>query len=110
MDPAVEKMEAQLKRWSLKINTLAAKTQARIPTSFDTLMHIDELKVLHAITQSKLIEFKAMKDTMARLKAEMESAWNDLDAALQGTAEADGVGGERVSARRKTASRRIRVD
>jgi hypothetical protein len=110
MDPAVEKMEAQLRLWSLKINTLAAKTQARVPTSFDTLMHIDELKVLHAIAQSKLIEFKAVKDTMAHLKTQMESAWKDLDAALQGTADADGVGGERVSVRRNTASRRTRVD
>jgi hypothetical protein len=95
MDLAVEKMEAQLKLWSLKIKALAAKTQiVATPVRFDSLMHIDELKALHAIAQSKLLEYKAVRDTSRRLKAEMEKAWNDLDAALQGPADSDDIGGE----------------
>jgi len=85
MELAVEKMEAQLKRWSLKIEKLAAKTQrAGVRARFDALMCIDELKAAHAVAQSKLIEFKAVEETSrARLGAELKSAWNDLDAAFK---------------------------
>lgn len=85
MEPAVEKMEAQLKLWSLKIDHLATETQvAGVQARFDALMYVDELKALHAIAQSKLIELKAVGDTRrARLKAEMKCAWNDLDAAFK---------------------------
>jgi hypothetical protein len=111
MDPAVEKMEAQLKLWSLKINALAAKTQtAAVPARWDSLMHIDELKALHAIAQSKLIEYKAVRETRPRLKAEMKSAWSELDAALQRPADADDVGGKRMITRRNTDSAGIRID
>ena len=85
MEAAVEKMEAQLKLWSLKIDDLAAKTQrAGVQAGFDALMYIDELKALHAIAQSKFDEFRAAGDAeRARLKAEMKSAWNELDAAFK---------------------------
>ena len=78
-------MAAQLKRWSLKIDHLEAKTQmAGVQASFDALMYIDELKALHAIAQSKFDEFRAAEDTeRAHLKAEMKSAWNDLEAAFE---------------------------
>jgi len=85
MDAAVEKIEAQLKLWSLKIDYLATKTQmAGVQAGFDALMYVDELKALHAIAQSKFDEFRAAGDTeRARLKAEMKSAWNELDAAFK---------------------------
>ena len=85
MNGAVEAMEAQLKLWSSKIDTLAAKTQAvGVQAGFDALMYVDELKALRAIAQSKLDEFKAaggMKE--ARLEAEMKSAWDRLDAVFK---------------------------
>jgi len=85
MEAAVEKMEAQLKRWSLKIDHLEAKTQmAGVQASFDALMYIDELKALHAIAQSRLDEFRTAGDPeRARLRAEMKSAWNELDTAFK---------------------------
>jgi hypothetical protein len=87
MDAAVEKMEAQLKLWNLKIDHLAAKTQmVGVQARFDALMYVDELKALHAIAQSKLIEFKttAVGDTRrARVKAEMTSAWNELESVFK---------------------------
>ncbi len=85
MGVALEKMEAQLNLWSLKIDDLASKTQvAGVQVGFDALIHVDELKALHAIAQSKLDEFRAAGDTeRARLKAEMKSAWNELDAAFK---------------------------
>jgi hypothetical protein len=85
MEAAVEKMEAQLKLWSLKIDNLADKTLVvGAQAGFDTIMYIDELKALHAIAQSKLDEFRAAGDTKrARIKGEMKSAWNELDAAFK---------------------------
>ena len=85
MEPAMEKMEAQLKRWSLRIDHLAAKTQvAGVHAGFDALIYVDELKALHAIALTKFNAFKAGEDTRrARLKAEMKSAWDDLDAAFK---------------------------
>jgi len=85
MEPAMEKMEAQLKRWSLRIDHLAAKTEAAgIRTGFDTLIYVDELKALYAIAHSKFVEFRAAEDTrQARLKAELKTAWDDLEAAFR---------------------------
>ncbi len=85
MEAAVEKMEAQLKRWRLKIDDLAAKTQvAGSQAGFDALMYVDELKALHAIARSRLDEFRAAKQTeRKRLTAEMKRAWNELDAAFK---------------------------
>jgi len=85
MEAAVEKMEAQLKRWRVKIDNLTAKTQtAGVQAGFDALMYVDELKALHAIAQSKFDEFRKAGDTeRRRLKAEMKSAWNELDAAFK---------------------------
>ena len=85
MEAAVEKMEAQLKLWGLQIHKLVAKIQkAGARARFEDLMYIDELKALHAIAQSKLDELRAAGDTRrARLKAEMENAWNELGAAFK---------------------------
>lgn len=85
MEPALEKMDAQLKRWSLRIDHLAAKTQVLgVRAGFDAHIYVDELKALHAIALAKFNEFKAGEDTRrVRLKAEMKSAWDDLDAAFK---------------------------
>jgi hypothetical protein len=83
MEPVLEQMEAQLKVWRLKIDRLAVKTDG-VQTSFDTLLHIDELKALHAIAQSKFIQFKAAGDpSRARLETEMTNAWKDLEATFK---------------------------
>jgi hypothetical protein len=85
MEVAVEKMEAQLKRWSLEIEKIAAKTQgAGVRARFDALMRIDELKAAHAVAQSKLGEFKAAGETnRTRVEGELKSAWSDLVTALK---------------------------
>jgi hypothetical protein len=84
MEQVAKTMEAQLKRWGLKIDRLAAKTEiVGVKTGFDTLMHIDELKALHAIAKAKLLELKAAGDkSRARLETEMTNAGNDLEAAI----------------------------
>jgi len=85
MEATVETMETQLKLWSSKIDRLAAKTQrVGFQARFDTLMHIDELKALRVIAQSKFDEFRAAEGKeQKRLKAGLKSAWNDLDAAFK---------------------------
>jgi hypothetical protein len=81
----METMEAQLKLWGLKIDRLAAKTQAiGVQARFESLMYVDELKALRAIAQSKLDESRAAGGAeQARLKVELKSAWDELSAAFQ---------------------------
>lgn len=85
MEAAVEKMEAQLKLWSVEIDSLAAKTQMPgVQAGFDALMQVDELKALHAIAQSRFDKFRAAGDAgRVHLKAEMDSACSELDAAFK---------------------------
>ncbi len=85
MDSTIEKREDQLKLWEAQIHRLAVKTQmAGVQAGFDSLAYIDELKVLQAIAQAKFAEFRVGRETdRKRLKAEMKSAWKDLEAALQ---------------------------
>jgi hypothetical protein len=85
MLPGVEEMEAQLERWSSQIDRLAAKVQgAGGESGFDTLMYVDELKALHVIAASKLIELKEAEEaTRTRLQAAMKRAWAELEAAFK---------------------------
>jgi hypothetical protein len=78
-------MEAQLKAWGLKINQLVAQTHASgVKAGLDSLMHVDELKALHAIAQAKLNEFTAQEIAdRDRLRSELEKAWEELDAAFK---------------------------
>jgi len=82
---SVEKMQAQLELWSLKIDKLAESTlKDGVEVGFDVHMHIDELKALRAIAQSTLIELKAGgAGKQTRLRAKMRSACDDLDTALK---------------------------
>lgn len=84
MEEAIAAMEAQLKKWSVKINALVARTQmAGVHPTFGALMYIDELKALHALAQLKLDEFLAEEDTdNTRARAELDDAWKDLVAAF----------------------------
>jgi hypothetical protein len=85
MDRTVKKMEAQLTQWRSKIDKLAA----RVPAAggeprFDALLHIDELKALHAIAQARFDEFKAAKDAeRQRCQDVMNRAWNELEGAFK---------------------------
>lgn len=85
MDEAGQKkMEGQLRLWGLRIDKIAARTQTPgVQAGFEAHMHIDELKALHAIAQSKYDEFGAAGyPERARLETEMKSAWNELGAAF----------------------------
>ena len=73
-------MKGKLRLWGLKIENLAAKTtRAGDRARFDNLMHIDELKALHAIAQSKFDELRSGETTdRTRLETEVESTLNEL--------------------------------
>jgi hypothetical protein len=81
-----QRMEAQLRVCGLKIDAIAAKTLTPgVPTGFETLMRVDELKALYAIAISRFAAFRAAGDgTRERLEAEAMTAWNELDTALKG--------------------------
>jgi hypothetical protein len=85
MEADVEEMGAQLKLWSTKIHGIAEQAQkAGARTRFEDLVHVDELKALHAIAQSKFDQFGAAgKPERARLRSELKRAWNELDAAFK---------------------------
>jgi len=85
VEGVVDKVETQLKSWSLQIDDMAARTQVPgVQAGFDALMCIDELKALHAVAKSKLDEFRAAGDAeRTRLKVEMEIACTELDAAFK---------------------------
>jgi hypothetical protein len=87
MEAVMERMDAQLKLWGMKIFRLAARAdRTGAKARFEDLMYVDELKALHAIAKSKFDEFRAAAVGDAkrtRLKAEMKVAWDDLDAAFK---------------------------
>lgn len=81
----LERMETQLKVWSMKIDHLVAVTGLPgVETGFDVHMHIDELKVLHAIASSKLDRMRMAQDgDRIHMAAELASAWEDLEIAFK---------------------------
>jgi hypothetical protein len=85
MEAAMEKMDAQLTRRGVKIESMAAKSMAPgVPAGLVTLTHIDELKALHAITRSKFEEYRvASTGGRERLRHSLKGAWRDLDAAFK---------------------------
>ena len=86
MDSTVVRVKAQLASWSLKIDDLAARTQiAGARARFDDLVYVDELKVLHAIAQSKFDAFRAAQGVeRAGLRTEVDGACDELAAAFKG--------------------------
>ncbi|MDO9693888.1 MAG: hypothetical protein Q7W56_04105 [Candidatus Latescibacteria bacterium] len=80
-------MEEQLEVWRLRIDQLAHEMQRdSAPVGFYTLMHIDELKALHAVAKTNLDEFKAGNDQKrVWLKTGMKRSWDELEVALKKT-------------------------
>ncbi len=81
-----ERMDAQLERWSMRIDQLAAKSQTTgVQPGFEALIHVDELKALHAIAKAKLKECRAANGGTSRVQLEVEMmvAWEDLRAAFE---------------------------
>ena len=85
MEASVQKIEAQLRLWSSKIDRLAAETHiAGTRSGFDALTYIDELKALHAIAQATFDEYRAAEE-MERtdLYVALKRAGDELAAAFR---------------------------
>ena len=89
MDPStasVRRMETQLEVWAGKIDEFTTAAQeskgwARI----DLRQRIDDLKVRRALVRASLDEFKAAgSNGRPALRADLEGAWRDLEAAFRG--------------------------
>jgi hypothetical protein len=73
-------METQLEIWNSRIERLVSRSLTQgAPSNFNTLIHVDELKVLYALALSKLGELKgAPESDRARLEAEARKGMDEL--------------------------------
>jgi hypothetical protein len=85
MAESIEDRIAQLERWSLRISELSDRMpHARAVVRFDDVLHLDELKVLHAIAQTKFDAFQAAAGPeRAALEVEVQDVWAELAAAFE---------------------------
>lgn len=81
----VGKMEAELRRWGVKLDKLMAKAEAAgSEAKVDYRRGVDDLKGKYKVAQSKFAESKAAGSAKwGILKTGLEAAWNDLEAAFK---------------------------
>ncbi len=81
----LEKMEAQLERWSTRIDQLAARTEdAGALTTIGEHLRLDELRICRAIARAKFEEYRtAGEERRQSLRGGVEQAWGDLAAAMK---------------------------
>lgn len=85
---SLTRMEAQLKLWSRSIDKLVASMQldGKRPGT-PVLLHVDELKVLHATALARMNEYRdgggEGAEEEARREGELEKAWKELEAAFR---------------------------
>jgi multidrug resistance efflux pump len=81
----VGKMETQLKQWGAKLDELVAKAdQAGAEAKIEYRKRIDDLRAKQKVARAKLDELKtAGSEKWETLKAGVESAWNELEAAFK---------------------------
>jgi hypothetical protein len=81
----LERMDAQLERWGVKIDALVA--QAEVPGTKAAVNHrelIDELKASRAAARGRLEEFRAeSRSRWRRSRRGMATAWTDLMTAFR---------------------------
>lgn len=84
-DRRVDRMEAQLARWSARIDRLATPTEsAGAATSIDRLQRLDELRFLRALARTRFDEFRTSEEERRpSLKRGVEQAWDDLAVAMK---------------------------
>jgi len=81
----VEKIEAQLKQWGVKLDELVAKAgEATAETKAEYRLQLDDLKAKHRIAQTKLGELKASRrERWDTFSSGVERAWRDFEVAFQ---------------------------
>jgi hypothetical protein len=85
MDEILLKRETQLRKWHQVTTRLASSIHGvGDQKDFDALVYIDELKLLCAIAQSKLDEYKsADRPNRCQQEAGLKRAWDDLGEAVE---------------------------
>jgi len=81
----IEKMEAQIKEWGAKIESLVAKGEmAGEHVRADYRRRVEELRVQGVEAQARFDEFKAAgSETWEAFRTGIEGAWKDLESALK---------------------------
>jgi ABC-type phosphate transport system auxiliary subunit len=85
MKAHVGKMEAQLRRWGLKLDKLQDKSkEVGTAAKADYLRSLDELIRKHRTVRTRLDELKAAGLAQWKsLRGGVDSAWQDLDRTLK---------------------------
>ncbi|MFA5073154.1 MAG: coiled coil domain-containing protein [Nitrospirota bacterium] len=80
----IEKISAQLREWSQKIDELEIKARsAKSDIKREFADQISELKTKRSTAERKLQQFKnASSDAWESMKTDMETAWSDLKNAV----------------------------
>jgi hypothetical protein len=81
----VEKIEAQLKQWAVKLDELVAKAgQATAETKAEYRLQLNDLKTKHRLAQTKLAELKASRrEKWDTFTSGVESSWREFEIAFQ---------------------------
>ena len=81
----VEKMQSQLKEWSLEIDRLKAKAdEAKAEAKIEYAKRVEELRAMHENASKKLDELKASSDVAWEdLKTGIDASWSALSSAIK---------------------------
>ena len=81
----MEKMEAQIKRWTVRIDQLAARIEnAGARATIGEHHRVDELRVLRVIAQARLEEYRTSGEKQREsLEGGLEQALSDLAGAMR---------------------------
>ena len=84
--PDIERMEAQIKEWGAKIDSLVIRAEtAGEHVQADYRQHAKELRGQWVDAQARLLDFKtAGTETWDAFRTGIECAWADLEVALKG--------------------------
>jgi hypothetical protein len=90
-DPDIERMDAQIKEWGEKIESLVigAETAAEHVRA-DLRRHARDLRIQWIDAEARLQDFKAAgSETWDAFRTGIECVWRDLEVALQGIPQRD---------------------
>jgi hypothetical protein len=84
-DPNIERMEAQIREWGARIESLEARAQsAGTHARVDYRRRVEDLKALGSDARARLDEFKsAGSETWDAFRSGLEGAWKEIEAALE---------------------------
>ncbi|HZR46503.1 MAG TPA: hypothetical protein VFA47_07360 [Candidatus Manganitrophaceae bacterium] len=83
-----EKMDAQLREWSAKIDQLKAKAdKAKAEAKIEYYDQIEALKAKQKVVQAELQKLKASgEEAWEKVRTGVENAWGEMKSAVEGVA------------------------